>query len=62
LNREKAYNDQAKDHYLENAKNIINGFKGNLITFSKFIGSGNESTLVPTFNKDDEKFKLAKYT
>ena len=51
-----------KEQYIDNAKTIVNNFKFNLITFSKFLGTSNDTTFTPTFSKEDPKFKLAKYT
>ncbi len=51
-----------KEEYLENTKNIVMGLKKNFLTFSKYLNlPHNFQTVTPTFNKDDEKLKIAKF-
>ena len=51
-----------KEHYLENAKGLMNALKSNHATFSSYLGDKRlKSTVIPTYSKNDDKFKMAKY-
>jgi hypothetical protein len=40
----------------------MNSLKWNYVTYSKFLGTSKPDTpFIPSFSKDDEKFKMAKF-
>ena len=42
----------------------MNSLRLNLVTFSRYLGTngGKTNPIIPTFHKDDERMKLAKYS